>query len=331
MSSSNLGFGQTYATFASWVAAVQSNTGAEDAVCSSGSDLGDLLLVVSDEETTWVPSSSVISVAEGHKHNGKDEGTTGVAYTGGDIYIEASGITVRHLRIDGGTFVINSQRSGTWTTLVEENLFSFTGGGGTRIGILAADGGGVLTIVSSTWRNNLIYYNPTGGPGDAFIASNTQTGDTSSTIGLTFVNNTILSTNTLMDNGLTFAKDFGVLNVVLRNNIVLGANTACYTNAGASITASNNLSSDATAALPGSTNHKINQVAATVVTNPTNDATLPLTSPAYDAGATLVGFATDVIGTARPQHGLWDMGAFERIFVAPPANATHIIKPARIW
>lgn len=47
-------------------------------------------------------------------------------------------------------------------------------------------------------------------------------------------------------------------------------------------------------------------------------------SPAYDAGRVTAGFATDIIGTSRPQGSAWDIGAYEYIVGGPPPRTMAI-------
>lgn len=82
---------------------------------------------------------------------------------------------------------------------------------------------------------------------------------------------------------------------------------------GSSITASENVSSDATADDFGGSGHSVSQSAASLFVNPGSGDLTPLASGAlYDTGADLsASFTTDMFGTTRPQGAAWDIGAIE--------------------
>jgi hypothetical protein len=332
MATSHLGSGQTYATFASWAAAVEGNTGAEDAICHKGVDLGDLTINAGD---TWMPSSSTIDAAVGEQHRGKIEPFASVyAYTAGAIFLEANNIIFRHMIVYNGSLILNSNSTGTRNMLVEKCLFDLSTTEATQVGTLSADGGGVATTVNATFRNNVIYWttpNNNGGGSYGFYVANANSGDLGSTLNWFFYNNSIVSTQTTMDLGVHVEGDAST--GIMRNNMVAGAVGNCYdiTDAihGVTVTSSNNWSTDGSADDYGGSGHKINQVAAAHFTDPATDLTLLTTSTARNAGVTIAGFADDIVGTARPQNSAWDMGAFE-VFVEVTARLRRL-RVFRFW
>jgi len=98
-----------------------------------------------------------------------------------------------------------------------------------------------------------------------------------------------------------------------------GAAAEDFWTGGASPTGNNNISSDtsqATDYTAGVSSIAGSAVFTSVTSGSEDFRLLSGTNALVDAGATLGSVTTDIIGTARPQGGSYDVGAFERIVVA---------------
>ena len=118
------------------------------------------------------------------------------------------------------------------------------------------------------------------------------------------------------------------MNLVLENNISMDAPATDYgyTALGGpvlNLTLDNCMASDAsiTAEFGGGTDCLESQVTADVYTDVAGgDLSLPSTSPAVNAGKTLVDVTDDILGVARPQGAAYDMGAYEYVSPVVPTS-----------
>jgi hypothetical protein len=149
-------------------------------------------------------------------------------------------------------------------------------------GIVDADESGNI------WRNNVVYDNTSNG------------GNFISLSGSEVYNNTFYG-----NGGAGFWSETDTTGILYKNNISYGNTGAALTLQGSGHTQTTNLATD-----PSFTNAA------------TGDFTLQSGSAARDTGTDLssTGFADDIIGTARPQNGTWDKGAYE--YVPPPPAST---------
>lgn len=311
---STVGSGKAYSTLQAWWDNVYSNSGTEEAECYSGSDLGSLLM------QDFFVDVVVIRVAPGHQHNGTDAGTAGVAYTSGSIICERNGntfdFTIRGLRTHDDVLCFNDF-NGQHSRLIEDMLFVRGGtaaGSGGNIQIDASDLDGIpVTSDVTTIRNCIGLFKTTAGTIPFLRVLIASAGGDGVSGGVILYNNTVIRSGIgTMNRGFSVDAPGDVI-LRAQNNIVLGSSGGDYEAlSGVNIeTASHNMSSDATGDDWGATGAKINQVAASVVVNPSTDPTLLETSPAKDAGTTAPDFSDDAIGQTRPQGPAWDMGALE--------------------
>jgi hypothetical protein len=109
----------------------------------------------------------------------------------------------------------------------------------------------------------------------------------------------------------------GLVTIVAENNISFDNDDGDYELAGTSVTANNNISSDATADDDGGTGHQIDVDVDDIFVDPDNyDFTLKVGSSARNAGATVASVTTDLLGVPRPQGTAYDIGALELLVKA---------------
>lgn len=124
--------------------------------------------------------------------------------------------------------------------------------------------------------------------------------------------------NTVVNSVQGILIDSGASSPTLRNNISYGngGNTTAenYSSTGSGVTQDHN-AFNGTA--PGFTNYA------------TRDLTLTVGGAAVDAGTSVGSVTDDLIGTPRPQNGIYDEGAYELIPAAPPATNGSISKRLR--
>lgn len=310
MSLATVGSGKTYATLQAWADSVYVSSGVQEAECYSGSDLGGLVI------TETFTDEWIVDVASGHKHDGTDAGTTGVAYAAGTFNFNLAGIipvpiTVRNLRLHAG---IEDFAPGVsvGAHAFENLMFIVDGASYDAVYVIASDGGGGDGECTTTIRNNVCYWKSTSGSTNMFMRLDSMITDVgTATLNVEAYNNTVVVSAGTMVYGIRISNDW-ITNATIKNNVVLDADTADYFSSGSpSITASHNLSSDATGDDWGATGAVINQTASNVVTNTSINATPKTGSAAINSGTTIGSFSDDIIGTARPQGSAWDMGAFE--------------------
>ena len=186
-----------------------------------------------------------------------------------------------------------------------------------------------------TLKNNIVVYNDTAGTRhgaavfiestsvDYAIYDNILYGNPSQEA--VFYCDSFGGTGYFYNNTVTGASNVGVrirpdesANIIAKNNISMGSTNGDYT--GTIDTASNNLSSDATA--PG-TSSLINKTATNQFVDYANkDFHLKVGADAIDAGVDLGSpYDYDIDGTQRT--GTWDIGADEYVSAAPAATAIH--------
>ena len=117
----------------------------------------------------------------------------------------------------------------------------------------------------------------------------------------------------------------GSLDLVAENNISFDNEDGDYSLLGTSITANNNISSDATADDAGGSGNLIDQTDTDILTDPSNDDfRLKSTSAAIGAGVTIASVTTDILGTSRPKGGSYDIGPYEYTVAGPLMDSPSI-------
>jgi len=156
-------------------------------------------------------------------------------------------------------------------------------------GIIVADESGNIV------RNNIAY-------------SNTNNG-----INVISSSGESIYNNTTYGNNIGIFYDTDTSGSLIKNNIAYGNTSAQMTIGGSGHTQTTNLTTD-----PSFTNAA------------SHDFTLQSGSAARDAGTDLssTGFSADVIGTARPQNSVWDIGAYEYIVNAGSGSGGQSQSPA---
>lgn len=330
---STVGLGQSYATLAAWQADAYGGNGAPYyAEVYAGADVGGIFY----SEATEI----FIDGHEEDRHNGVDEGTSGVAYTAGlfSFTYPAVDVTIRGLRFQGVDSGIGVDFYGD----NQENQYSIsqclfvdclTGNWITaplHFNVYIGEGGSRHLFVDIT---NCVILNQTRNLDAAigFIAIDEEglTPDVEASFQLSggATECTIIKSGGTMTYGVYGRTDRTQeqVNIVCKNTIILSA-TNCFgrtqVGGGVFLGGNNNLTTDATANSFSMTAGVVNQTAANVVTDVATDARLKVGSAAYNAGTNSGVPNFDIIGTARPQFALYDIGAFESLTNLTPAAAT---------
>jgi len=316
-----VGLNKTYDNFQAWEddADGNSTTGTPWwAEFYSGADLGALVIAGWSDPPTAEAHRIKLYVASGHQHNGISGGATSSATASADlISISMSFVTLDGLHADqnstsGNYYAINmATGAAVEGTTVERCLikssdaycvFGYGKAGAVfnvRNNIMIKDGESnelpVCRLIGlSTYPVYNVYHNVFTGAGVA------QYG---------------LQTNT--------AK--GSLDLVAENNISFDNDDGDYALAGTSITANNNISSDATADDDGGSGNLIDQTDTDILTDPSNDDfRLKSTSAAIGAGVTIASVTTDILGTSRPKGGSYDIGPYEYTVAGPLMDSPSI-------
>lgn len=324
---STVGPAKAYSSLQAWAEDKYVNAGQEDAECYAGSDLGGIAL-----PDPWGPSITTIYAAPGNMHPGTWSGVaTDAAVMGGNIvdFFAFADFTIRGMRVYNAELNFLPWATGN-NLLIEDCQFIITTNR-SQAPIFAStvDSGGQNSGMTMTIRNNVFYW--TGGTGTAPIHIRSEKSDIGTVAcTATLQNNTIIVTGGTVGAGIQVTKMGGpTLSVTATNNLVLGS-SACYSAFSFTPAGSYNLSSDATGSDWGATGAQINQTAASTVTDPAADARLKAGSAAFNNGTTIVAFADDILSVARPQNGVWDIGAFET-FMVIASGRNRIISPTRIF
>lgn len=314
--------GGDYSTLAGWAAGVSGNFGDEQAQCFAG-DLQSLTVLA------WSPASSTIYTDISAKHNGKDQGTAGLAFAGTiDIRVGASWVVqdmlctvkLRHSATFGGQ---------TPNAVFQRNLIVTASGSATPFEMSVVQAIAQSDSATYVARNNVVIIKTGATPviGMYFLADASAGSFAGAGLQIETYNNTV-ETNVAVANGMLFKTIGGgvgtsaTIDAFIVNDAVFGF-TTCFakTNTGTGATSptidqsDTNASSDATADDFGGSGNLINQSAAAWFTGPPSDLTLLTTSPGKNTGTDQsgTGFSDDIIGTHRPQSTAWDIGAFEFI------------------
>ena len=185
----------------------------------------------------------------------------------------------------------------------------------------ATDSG--ITLTNVNIYNNLIYGNARGFRVDQY-GNGTTTG---SMFNFSFINNTLYNNGTATEIFLDNTPQY-FSNCIIRNNILMNTlsadDSAIYYSdyAGGGVTVDHNLEYNSF----GSWGPNI--AGASCITtnpeliNPTSNFALQATSPAINAGSATGAPSTDYVGTARPQAGGYDIGAYEYVVTATSPTLT---------
>ena len=233
--------------------------------------------------------------------NGRDSGEV----KGCGVYVGGAG-TVRDCRIAG-----NWSKSQAYGGCGGCGLYLDSNSGVAERCVIAGNAVSGVIVNSGTVRNCLVHGHATTKSGfesgvylsgnNAKFYNNTVVGNTSATAfsGLRMTGGTAAN-NIIYGNGTD--GDILVAGGTFRNNIV-GA--AAYTGG----TVAGNLATDPRFADAAN-----------------EDYTVGFDSPAVDAGETIAGVADDIGGTARPQGGAFDIGAYEYVADASTLQAAVIVE-----
>jgi hypothetical protein len=142
----------------------------------------------------------------------------------------------------------------------------------------------------------------------------------SGTLNLTAQNITIANG---ASTGVLLTRTNGTLSATIENVLSFGHATASFNyGSGTTVTANNNASSDATADDAGGSGHLTGITAADCVVGTTTNFSPKPGGPLIGAGKTIAEIVSDIIGTTRPQHGAYDIGAFEFVYGYGPGRAS---------
>ena len=231
--------------------------------------------------------------------NGVISGNTVANCSGLGIYVSCMGVSMSNIAIYDNA-VYNCAEGGIG--LSDEDA--------------ATDSGVTLTNVNI--YNNLIYGNARGFRVDQY-GNGTTTG---SMFNFSFINNTLYNNGTaseiFLDNTPQYFSNCIIRNNILMNTLSAGDSAISYSDyAGGGVTVDHNLEYNSF----GSWGPNI--AGASCITtnpeliNPTSNFALQATSPAINAGSATGAPSTDYVGTARPQAGGYDIGAYEYVVSTP--------------
>ena len=315
-----VGLNKTYDNFQAWEDDAESNSTTDTpwwAEFYSGSDLGALIITGWSDPPTAEAHRIKLYVASGHQHNGISGGATSSATASADlISIYMSFVTLDGLHADqNSTENYDAVHMGLFYvegTTVERCLIKSSG-------YYCVIGFGKAGAVFNV-RNNIMIKDGGAGSvcrcvgGSAYpvynIYNNIFTG---------------AGADGPQDYGLQTNIAKGNVDAVAENNISFDNDDGDYSLLGTSITANNNISSDATADDYGGSGNLIDQTDTDILTDPSNDDfRLKSTSAAIGAGVTIASVTTDILGTSRPKGGSYDIGPYEYTVAGPLMDSPSI-------
>lgn len=305
---------------------------AQWAECYTGGNLGAVVF------SGWASTPDAgnrpkIYTPAAQRHVGSDGGAT--ASVAGTVV----SISVNYVWLDGVTLKYTSASNGTAigvmaSNVTVENCLVLITGTGSASAVSCAPSSG--TSYAGLLIQNNIFVDQISGSAGTYAAIDMTSLCFGGTTAVTAViyNNTIYSTAAKWKYGITayrqqVAAGTANLTLTVKNNIAMGVLTGCYVttlNSGTgtlSITASYNLSSDATGDDWGATGAQISKTASSQFVNVASDWNLKLAADAIDTGTDLSasGVTTDYSGTTR--SGTYDIGADEYVTPAAPAYIDH--------
>jgi len=282
------------------------------AECYSGGDLGEVVF----SSWTDIPTATVyprVYVADGEGHNGSATLVGAyIAQDGASIaidlvdvdYVQIDGLFINKTSTDASNMVDIDGSSTVTGILIENCVFAYNNAGNTNaFAIDIETSAGNTSDSPLVMRNNLIYGAVGGGLLKAGI--DVKIGP-EAYVGV--YNNTICSTDA---DGIKCDDDQTTM--TLSNNICMDNGAKDFNFNKGTITATYNMSEDATAADEGGAGNLISKTFADQFYDTSNNFHLKGGSDALDAGTTIAAFSTDAIGRTRPypDGGVWDIGALE--------------------
>lgn len=315
-----IGPGKDYTTLQAWADAIQATTESDhDAVCYAG-DLGGL--------SVGNTGGLAITVDNGSRHTGQDAGNSGVAYCSGDWLIqdtEPQSITVDGLRFHEATVTLITNKSIDFQ--MERCLFAYAVTDVPYAVLYAAVASQDDVDIQGDLINCAVYKSAGIGGNFYFYTEEQSTGAIN--VNVDVHNCTIIDDANISNTGILWEEVSGTLGGSVKNTIVGGTANDFAAIGSPTVAYSNNISADGTASGPGS---QTSVTMSTVVENVATDFTPKFTGAAYNTGTSSVIPGIDIIGTVRPQNGVYDVGAFELIFALPGGSGIgRLIKPSRVW
>lgn len=326
---STVGFGKTYSTLAAWAIARAGIGGPSDtevAECYSGANLGGLNLVGPANSGTWTAGTTLITVNSAHRHNGKNAGTTGVAFCNNALqFSDINGsVTVQYLRLHQGLAFFN-EYADTMTGTALGNLVVIPASVGLTpllADALTTDSPGLDPILNATFVNNVVYW-ASNVSTDGIVFTTETDGATPPTMNAVCVNNSVRyvsGTSVAVGIDFIYTAPCGDTTAICWNNAVdvgvsNGTSFRLFTDGQPGIVMDDeaNASSDGEATTFGQNGAGSHSSTGPLFVSGT-DMNLFIGSTAVDigkSGASVYGANPDAIGTSRPQGAGWDMGALE--------------------
>lgn len=305
-----VGLNKTYDNFQAWEddADDNSTTGTPWwAEFYSGADLGALIIAGWSDPPTAEAHRIKLYVASGHQHNGISGGATSSSTASATLIdLEMSFVTLDGLHADQnatGTndFDILMGNADVEGTTVERCLIKSVGG----YCVISTGGGGA----SHNIRNNIMIN------GGAGAVCKIQAGSTHPVFNVYHNIFTGAGSGGYQHYGIqSSTTKGGLVTMVVENNISFDNDDGDYALAGTSITANNNISSDATADDDGGAGHQIDVDVDDIFVDPDNgDFTPKSSSPARHAGKTISAVTVDILGTSRESGYPYDVGAISYV------------------
>jgi parallel beta-helix repeat protein len=258
-----------------------------DGIPNQGTDGGPIGIIATAAVPGIIGGNEFINLT---MHGGGDPGDFSYSF-----YIQSSNNLIEGCDISdtsgAGIQIYNGYGQTVYNTIIRNNVIhDIWRSPDTRVwGIIAASG------VGTKIYNNVLYNIGGTSGGAIYVFTGTAT---------EVYNNTVYNTTT---GGVVI--DTGVTNSVVTNNIAYQSGTGDYLNYGTGTTASNNLFDRDPE----------------FVNSSAGNFRLQATSPGINSGATIAMITTDLSGTARPQNGAFDIGAYEDVSgVNPPGRPAGV-------